>query len=637
MRVCAEANQLLDPADATPLGALIDSNNLREQTNFVFKAIATYGGRAPDGAMVAPMRAAINHPLALAQICEPVAGPMLRLAPDAQGGFRPSPARAAAEFVCASFDSNTDELTPFQGSIPIPSAQGAIFAMDFLLNAPRLQFESAIVQRPSATECFEFLAIFHSEVSLSTPTVERFAHFATRARRAMDMRADGLMRAVALSLAHIDADFGITADWTTSAEEPLPAEISKAVSGAIFAAENVPGLGWIVVGSMGNNSYDMSQLAAVFDPAGDDAYTWSGIRTGNQGIVDLAGNDRYVGGDQQGPAAGLFGLSLIDDLAGDDHYTGQQFACGAGMFGVGILIDRAGNDHYQTGAWSLGAGILGAGFLFDLGGGDEYQSSVYSQGIGGPLGIGALIDARGNDLFRVAGSAPSVDGVPTVTYAMSQGIGFGARRLIAGGMGLLADFSGDDRYESGEFSQGGGYYFGFGILLDRAGNDLYRGSHYAQGFSAHQAAGVLVDVAGDDSYWSMISAAQGAAWDTATSLLLDGAGNDTYRGDALSQGAAAQQSVAALCDLDGSDHFVGLGPFVQGESGENSYHFSDTKARSLSLLIDAGHGDDFFSSGRTRGGVTVTGPLPTVDLPANASTFGLAIDRPSLEKPAPPR
>ena len=467
-----------------------------------------------------------------------------------------------------------------------------------------------------------------TEVSPSPETAQRFENFAIRARRKMDMSEGGLMRAVASSLAHIDADFGVTADWKSLENEPVPAEIASAVTGPIFGAENVTGLGWVVVGSLANNSYDMGRIAAVFEPGGDDTYTWSTLHTGNQAIIDLTGNDQYKGGDQQGPAGAILGLSLIDDAAGDDQYSGPLLSCGAGMFGVGILIDRSGNDRYHTGAWSMGAGILGAGFLFDQSGGDEYQSSVNSQGIGGPLGIGALVDMQGNDLYRVDGISPSVDGVPTVSFAMSQGIGFGARRLIAGGVGILADFGGDDRYESGEFSQGGGYFYGFGMLLDQSGNDLYRGSHYAQGFTSHQAAGVLIDLAGDDTYWSMISAAQGAAWDTSISLLLDAAGNDSYRGNALSQGSAAEQALAMFCDLDGSDHYVGLGPFIQGESGDNAYHFKDTKARSFSVLIDAGSGEDFFSSKRTCGGVTVTGPALTEGAPASAPLFGLMIDLP---------
>ncbi len=626
---CAAATALLDPSpSAKTLGPLIDTNQLREPTNLVLAAITQYCSRAPGAQMADPMRLVIAQPFALANISAATVTPILRLTLPPVEGIRNTPQRSAAEFVCKCFGATTEGLAPFQGKIPVADPQGAIFAMDFLLNEPRLKFANAIEDRPSPTECFEFLQMLTTEVSPSSTTAQRFENFAIRARRKMDMSEGGLMRAVASSLAHIDAGFGVAADWKSLENETVPAEIATAVTGPILGAEKVEGLGWVLVGSLADNSYDMGRIAAVFEPGGDDIYTWSTLHTGNQGIIDLVGNDQYKGGDQQGPAGAILGLSLIDDAAGDDQYSGPLLSCGAGMFGVGILIDRSGKDRYHTGAWSMGAGILGAGFLFDQSGSDEYQSSVNSQGIGGPLGIGALVDTQGNDLYRVDGISPGVDGVPTVSFAMSQGIGFGARRLIAGGVGILADFCGDDRYESGEFSQGGGYFYGFGMLLDQSGNDLYRGSHYAQGFSSHQAAGVLIDLAGDDAYWSMISAAQGAAWDTSISLLLDAAGNDSYRGNALSQGSAAEQALAMFCDLDGSDHYVGLGPFIQGESGDNAYHFKDTRARSFSVLIDAGSGEDFFSSKRTRGGVTVTGPALTEGAPASAPLFGLMIDLP---------
>ena len=635
---CAIASALLDPGpNATTLGPLIDLHHLRGPTDLVLEAMTRYCALSPGGQIVAPMRRAIDHPFALADHVAHATKPFTKFGTSLQFGERRSPSRAAAEFVCTSFGAGTEDLAKFQGRLPITNAQGAIFAMDFLLNEPRLKFAGSIADRPSSDECFEFLSMLITHVSPDAQIAENFSGFATRARRSMDMSDSGMMRAIAMSLAHIDADFGITADWKSAPPEPPPTEIADAVNGPTLAAENVTGVGWVVVGSLGANSYDMRRIAAVFDPGGDDSYTWSGVRTGNQAIVDLAGNDQYIGGELQGPAAALFGICLIDDAAGDDDYSGKSFSCGAGMFGVGILIDRAGNDRYRTGTWSLGAGILGAGFVFDESGSDEYQSAAYSQGIGGPLGIGAIIDTKGNDLYRSDGALPGVDGVPAVAFAMSQGIGFGARRLIAGGVGLLADFSGDDRYECGEFGQGGGYYFGFGMLVDTSGNDLFRGSHYAQGFTAHQAAGALIDLDGNDTYWSLISAGQGAAWDTSVSLLLDAHGNDTYRGGALSQGSAAEQSIAMLCDLDGSDHYLGLGPFVQGESGDNAYHFADTKARSFSVLIDDGIGEDFFSSMRTIGGVTVTGPAETTGAPASAPLFGLMIDLRSRQSLFPVR
>lgn len=626
-RTCATATQLLDPApNAQLLGPLLDTHHLRTPLELVANDLAHFCHRAPQNLMTLPMRAAIVRPLALAEIAATTVAPLITADSETTLIARASPARQGAQFVCNVFGAPLEPLAPYQGTLPIKDPQGAIFALDFLLNQPRLHFEPAFVDRPTASESLELLTVLVNELSLSTATAQRLAGFAERARREIDMSERGVMRAVARSLSHIDAEISSTCDWASVAPEPLALEIASAVTGAALAAENVPGVGWIVVGSLADNTYDMQRIAAVFDPGGDDTYTWSALYIGNQAILDRGGNDRYIGGEQQGPAAGLFGLSLIDDASGDDQYWGPSFACAAGVFGVGILIDRAGNDRYATGAWSLGAGIFGAGFLFDQSGNDSYQSAAFSQGVGGPLGIGVLADHAGNDLYRADGVIPSVYGDAAVSFAMSQGVGVGARPLCAGGVGLLIDDAGNDRYEGGEFSQGGGYYYGLGMLIDHLGSDLYRGDHYAQGFTAHQAAGVLIDVAGDDCYWSTTSASQGAAWDTSTSLCLDGSGNDTYRGGALAQGSAAEQAIAALVDLDGSDHYVASHSSAQGESSDNAYHFARSGARSFSVLVDAGDGVDFFSAPRTLHGVTVTGPAVRADLPAAAPLFGLAID-----------
>ncbi len=626
-RTCARATQLLDPApNAELLGPLLDEHHLRAPLELVANDIMHFCTRAPQDCMTLPMRAAIARPLALAEISAQSAAPFITTQSETTLVAAPSPTRQSAQLVCTVFGAPTEPLGPPQGTLQVNDPQGAVFALDFLLNQPRLYFESALADRPAAIESLAFLDLLVVELTLGSESAARFSPFAQRARRAIDLSEHGIMRAAARSLAHIDVEIASSCDWTKVAPEPLAPEIASAVTGDALAAENVPGIGWVIVGSLANNSYDMHRIAAVFDPGGEDTYTWSTPFVGNQAVIDRAGNDQYIGGEQHGPAAGLFGLSLIDDASGNDHYSGASLACGAGLFGVGVLIDRSGDDTYKTGAWSLGSGIFGAGFLFDQSGRDSYQSAVFSQGVGGPLGIGVLADRAGSDLYRADGIIPSVYGDATVSFAMSQGVGVGARPLCAGGVGLLIDDAGDDRYEGGEFAQGGGYYYGYGMLIDHLGNDLYRGDHYAQGFTAHQAAGVLIDVAGDDTYWSTTSASQGAAWDTSTSLLLDGSGNDTYRGGALGQGSAAEQAIAALCDLDGSDHYLSNHSNSQGESNDNAYHFARAGARSFSVLLDTGDGVDFFSTGRTLHGVTVTGPTVSAELPASAPLFGIAID-----------
>jgi hypothetical protein len=214
-----------------------------------------------------------------------------------------------------------------------------------------------------------------------------------------------------------------------------------------------------------------------------------------------------------------------------------------------------------------------------------------------------------------------------VFYAMSQGVGFGFRGWDTGGIGILDDESGNDRYEGGEFSQGGAYYFALGILRDRNGRDVYFGNRYSQGFTAHEGLGVLRDDAGDDSYWGMTAATQGGAWDISMSVLLDGAGNDTYRADGLSQGSAAMQAIGWLIDLGGNDHYSGAGTAIQGRGGGNEYHHLESGGvLSWSLLLDMGGGRDFYNGeGRADGKSFATGAA-NAEAPVHSDLHGLFID-----------
>ena len=394
-------------------------------------------------------------------------------------------------------------------------------------------------------------------------------------------------------------------DASTSAHRKIPAALAAMVEGEILDYAEVDG-GYVVIGGPGPNRYRMDKLYAVIDTGGDDRYEWGeGIPLETQIVVDFSGNDRYearVGG----PGAGWLGASVLIDMAGDDTYISALGGCGAGAFGFGLLFDAAGADTYRCDAWSIGAGIYGAGVLLDAGDGwDTYISQSLSQGVGGPAGVGLLIDAGGDDLYRANGPVLSDYDTPTTFMSFSQGVGFGIRPYDYGGFGALIDYGGNDRYEGGEFSQGGGYFHGVGVLHDAGGNDFYYGGRYTQGFAAHQAAGLFSDMAGDDVYWAMRAAAQGAAWDQSVAMMFDGGGNDFYRAESLAQGAAAQQSRAWLFDAGGNDVYWSSGDSAQGVAGDNSYHYrTDDPIESLGVLYDAA-GDDRYSTGLANGEVRI--------------------------------
>jgi hypothetical protein len=404
----------------------------------------------------------------------------------------------------------------------------------------------------------------------------------------------------------------------------IPAALAAMVEGEILDYAQVDG-GYVVIGGPGANRYRMDRLYAVIDTGGEDQYVWGeGVPLETQIVVDLAGNDRYEA-SCGGPGAGWLGISVLIDMAGDDTYASALGGCGAGAFGFGLLFDAAGADTYRCDAWSIGAGIYGGGVLIDAGDGwDTYLSQSMSQGVGGPAGVGLLIDAGGDDLYRANAQVPSDYGTPTTFMSFSQGVGFGIRPYDHGGFGALIDYGGNDRYEGGEFSQGGGYFWGVGLLHDVAGNDFHYGGRYTQGFAAHQAAGLFSDVAGDDFYWAMRAAAQGAAWDQSVAMMFDGGGNDVYRAESLAQGAAAQQSRAWLFDAGGNDVYWSGGDSAQGVAGDNAYHYrADDPVESLGVLLDAG-GDDRYSTGLVNGAVRIRHMAGN---PANAvNQSGVAID-----------
>jgi hypothetical protein len=469
----------------------------------------------------------------------------------------------------------------------------------------------------------------------------RFLMQATAADRTLLDQPDALrgIRAMQLSMRIDLAALLTVADRLLESAQQLPtlagtprappAALAGIVEGEILDFIAVDE-GYIVIGGPGPNRYDMDRLYAVIDTGGDDIYRWGdGVPLETQMLIDLAGNDRYEA-SRGGPGAGWLGVSVLIDTGGDDYYESSLGGCGAGALGFGFLFDDDGADTYRCAAWSVGAGLYGSGVLIDNGDAtDVYLSESFSQGVGGPRGFGVLVDGGGANLYRADGPVPSAYGTPGSYMAFSQGVGVGIRPYDTGGVGALLDFGGDDRYQGGEFSQGGGYFWGVGLLYDEAGNDLYFGNRYAQGFAAHQAFGMLADMAGDDIYWSMTAAGQGAAWDQSIAVLFDGAGNDVYRGQYLSQGAAAQQSRASLHDVSGDDTYWSSSNVAQGAAGDNSYHFRiDDLVYSLGVLLDES-GADRYSTGLLDGEARLRfGPE---DRGQGRGIAGVALDREHMQ------
>lgn len=423
----------------------------------------------------------------------------------------------------------------------------------------------------------------------------------------------------------------LTEIYNSTEELDVPEDFADFVTGRVHFIQETPA-GLIVVGGKGTNEYDMSQVAIVLDPAGDDTYRYAPHTSPVQFVIDLDGDDLHESQTPfTGPATAVYGISVLVDFKGDDTYrSAHQFAIAAALFGIGILIDHQGNDRYEnTGpdsGWAMGVGFYGSGVIVDSAGDDTYHAEQLSQGVGGPRGFGAIIDADGRDVYRADGpSFPSVYGTEGVYKGFSQGFGYGIRGYAAGGIGAIYDLKGDDAYHCGEFGQGCAYYFAMGILHDVEGNDQYHGNRYGQAAAAHQAIGLLIDDAGTDAYRSMTAASQAGAWDQSIAMLIDRTGDDTYEAHSLAQGAAAQQAIAILLDLEGADRYAAAGRSIQGTSGSNEYHLDSDNVFSFSALLDRGSGDDAYSSSRPNNAT-----IPTGDKEGDRPSwllFGLFSDR----------
>jgi PDZ domain-containing protein len=349
-----------------------------------------------------------------------------------------------------------------------------------------------------------------------------------------------------------------------------------------------------VIGSTRNNVY-AREFAIVVDLGGDDTYLCRGgsarpeQRAGL--LIDFAGDDRYQSTARFSQGSAFGGAALLLDLAGDDSYAStQDFSQGAALCGAAICWDLAGEDTFRGQAYAQGSALChGLGALIDGAGRDQCEAGVYSQGFAGPGAFGVLLASGGDDVYSVSGRAPSGYGTPGAFRSMGQGASFGFRHLASGGVAVLCDTSGSDRYEAGNFAQGGGYYFAWGSLIDLGqGNDRYGGSRYAQGWAAHSALGGFWDEGGDDRYTTMIGASTSAAWDLCATVFLDDAGDDRYLGMAnLCNGGSAQNGLALFFDHGGRDYYR-LPP---GKAGPNNYH----GGHSLSIFVDAASTGDRYT------------------------------------------
>ncbi|MCG3133919.1 MAG: hypothetical protein HMLKMBBP_01186 [Planctomycetes bacterium] len=361
-------------------------------------------------------------------------------------------------------------------------------------------------------------------------------------------------------------------------------------------------------------------------------------------MLDLGGNDMYRGTDRT-QGSGVCGVGVLIDAGGVDPYLAVgSLSQGAGQFGLGALIDMGGDDAYAT-RWSgQGCGFFGVGLLFDLAGDDAYEVFSDGQGFGGSAGVGVLADRSGNDRYLAVvdpaqTQRPSYhrlgDQVPIVSVSNAQGCSMGRRgdgadgHSWAGGLGAILDAEGNDTYTAANWAQGTGYWFGTGVQWDGAGNDTYDAYWWCSASGAHFCIGAQVDEAGDDR--RVCRATNGIAFghDFTLAVLADLGGNDRYEcpNDVIAR--SINRSVALLLDVSGDD------AYRSGEKGRPGSATFDakmldrraasvywTEPTSVGLFVDGGGTDDYGPAGGD--GTSWGDPVGSENV--RARNFGIGLD-----------
>ncbi len=321
----------------------------------------------------------------------------------------------------------------------------------------------------------------------------------------------------------------------------------------------------------------------VVDLGGDD--TWTGRLAASDAehplaaVLDMGGDDSWNAPDPypgRTQGAGVTGVGVLLDASGNDRYlAGGALTQGAAQLGFGALIDLEGDDVYDARYSAQGCAYFGVGLLFDVAGRDRYRVSSDGQGFGGAGGVGTLADRSGDDVYEAvvdgpAAGRPSYHTEGKVAVSNAQGCSMGRRgdgadgHSWAGGLGSLLDAGGNDTYSAGNWAQGCGYWFGTGLLWDGGGgDDAFSANGWAQGSGAHFCVGALVDEGGNDAYKVAQNWGPGYGHDFTVGVLLDVSGDDVYASGESGLGWSINRSVALLLDGAGNDRYAFGKPGLQ--------------------------------------------------------------------------
>ncbi|MCE9560170.1 MAG: hypothetical protein K8R88_14625, partial [Armatimonadetes bacterium] len=304
----------------------------------------------------------------------------------------------------------------------------------------------------------------------------------------------------------------------------LSTAVEKAMVGLRIAKADVPApvklkvnaVNIVVLGS-GDDQFQGKGEDLVIDLGGNDQFTGRiGGGIGKASVfIAIGGNDSFDLGDGSG-GSGVLGIGIMRKVGGRDSFRGKSLCFGAGLCGVGGFAKEGGDDFYDAVSLSEGFAMFGVGACIDTSGNDHYTLGLHGQGDSRTLGVGWLVDRKGDDVYSAGGISLNSPLFKDIYYSWAQGSSSGYREDtggVSGGLGMLTDLSGDDTYISQTYAQAASYWYSVGTLFDGNGHDTYTGYHYVQASAMHACGAFLFDLRGDDGYLTKFGASHAIGHD----------------------------------------------------------------------------------------------------------------------------
>ena len=376
--------------------------------------------------------------------------------------------------------------------------------------------------------------------------------------------------------------------------------------------------GKVVLNGVGESNTIRGPVLLGIDLGGDDqwiAASGSSFSNSVNMVIDVSGEDHWLAEnsmknssmDKYGKrtnmsippdqGSGFFGYSFVLDMEGKDTYRSRSFSQGSGVFGFGVIWDLTGDDTYDCYSFCQASSFFGGGFLLDSNGEDNYSGFRSLQAFAATNGSSLMMDlGKGSDSFLAYTSPLDFPSLidPKVNSSFAQATSLGKRSDIidghswAGGVAVLIDDGGDNKFEAGFFAQGFAYWYGLAMLLTSEGKDQYLSDKYSAGSAAHYGIGILYDKGGDDTYRVSQELGLGVGHDFSYGVLIDLKGNDKYTAANLSLGCGSANGMGFFWDNAGDDSYtLSANQFMGCAIDRVGRHSLRNRNHTLGVFVDA--------------------------------------------------